>query len=201
MSECTCHNASANALAAEGNGDLPFAAIELRRVNALAAMLPAAASGAADVEEHILVTQDGDALVARSSVDASGEGTVTLRGTIGPVPVALTITIGYSKGKAVVTLELSEPLVFQHSWTFEVGAGVALDPHAQVSAAAAAADAALRLNWRCVLRCGGLAIMRVLVQCIPALAGGPAAYVACVTKRVGAGSAAEIAMCVARRCT
>jgi hypothetical protein len=68
------------------------------------------------------------------------------------------------------------------------------------ASAGASASMAMGLNWWCVLRCGGVQILGTLAACLPALVGGPKAYIACVVGKVGMGDAAAIARCVADKC-
>jgi len=65
------------------------------------------------------------------------------------------------------------------------------------AALAAAAPAAGGLDWRYVLKCGGTAILGLLIKCLPPLITvRPPAFIACVT--AGAGKAAAgTAACVA----
>ena len=62
---------------------------------------------------------------------------------------------------------------------------------------AAASAAAGGLDWRYVLKCGGTAILGLLIKCLPPLITvRPPAFIACVT--AGAGKAAAgTAACVA----
>jgi len=180
---------------------MEFTTIDVNRLVTLSNALAPAAAGASNVQENVLIAASGDALVSRSFVDASGKGAVEIRGSIGIIPVVAKFEVSFSGEQQVaVTLDVSQPLPFKHTWTFNVGASsVALDPNTQLSGASAAGVSAAGISWWCVLKCGGLSILGTLLACLPAFAGGPAGYIACVVGKLGA-TAGGVAACIATDC-
>jgi hypothetical protein len=178
-------------------------------VNALAARVPATAQAASQVQTYFHFDQEGRVLAAATSA-VGGEGDTTIRGNLGPFPFELHVHLQLQNDVIQLTLELSKPIhVGPYTWQFKLH-GLTRDAQGQiVGATSVEVDPdfdpsivdAQGLNWWCVLKCGGLQILPTLALCLPTLAGGPAAYVACVVAKVGAADAAGIAKCVAEKCT
>jgi len=164
----------------------------------------AGAAGVAPTPEATVhVTPEGDALVTTSFADGSS-GDIVVRGTIAGIPYELHIKVALEGSQVAVTLHLTKPIeIGPYTWRFDLG-GVVKNSGGQIIAASSIAPASdfqpMGINWWCAVKCGGAAILPVLIACLPAMTGGPAAYVACVTGKLGAGSAAEIAMCIAQKC-
>ena len=132
-----------------------------------------------------------------------------LTGAIGGIPVQLELSgeLDIEAHKIRVGLRMLKPFQSQkYTWTFNLGGLRRLENGAYFATSVTLDEAntselsALGLDWWCVARCGGTAILGILIRCLPSLAGGPAAYVACVTAQAGSG-AAGIAACIASRCT
>jgi hypothetical protein len=155
------------------------------------------------VLNQVHVTADGGVLTT-SSFASGGEGDVVLRGTIGPFSYELHLKVAMNDGVITVTVEMTKPFkAGPFEWKFNLG-GIVRDAKGQIigaSGVTAAPDmvAVAGLDWWCALRCGGLAILGILVRCLPALTGGIPGYVACVTSQAGSG-AAGIAVCIATKC-
>jgi hypothetical protein len=202
-----------------GGGHLGFCSFDASRVaslvqgaqGALASHSPRAAraaGGSPAGATQLHVAPGGDGLLVTTAAAAGDTGVIVLRGHIGPFPYELRLQIVAGDGTVTVTAELVKPFAagpFQ--WTFEL-TGIVRDASSQIVGAsdvvpidtvAPPGGAAAGLNWLCVLRCGGTAILGVLVKCLPSLVGGPGAYIACVTSSAG-GAAAGIAACIATKC-
>ena len=192
-----------------------LAEASLTSASAAAQAAVAAARSAAAGGEGPLVRQvhllDGGSLLVSSAYAEGNAGDVVLRGSIGPIPYEIHVRFEMEDGVVVVTITVRKPIelgpfvlrfrlrgIRRDDRGNIVGASdVAADPDAP--GLTASSVAALGLNWWCVLRCGGVAILAILVRCLPALAGGVPGYVACVTSQAGAG-AAGIAACIAKKC-
>jgi len=170
----------------------------------------------ADVLQKFHFTADGGQLISASSINPDGKSlTVDLQGTSSLLPHRsnLTIAVDTDNKKINATLHLEEPVPLDLNWTFSMAgvirnqsreiigmSNLELDPETSTAGLSAQGVGTLGISWWCVLRCGGLSILGVLLRCVPAFfAGGPAGFVACVVGQAG-GAAAGIAVCVARRC-
>lgn len=176
-----------------------------------AAAAPSTASFAAGldkgIETQLHITPEGDALVS-SSFASGNEGDIVLRGMIGAIPYEIHLKVSLDGSTIVVTLQVTKPIPLgPFTWRFNLGGIVTNDTGDIIGATSVAlidtdipaTAAGGGFNWWCVLKCGGTGILPVLLMCLPALAGGPAAFVSCVVAKVG-GSAAGIAVCVAQKC-
>lgn len=158
------------------------------------------------IQTYIHVTPDGDTLVT-SSFSKGNNGDIVLRGNIGPFPYEIHINVVLKEETIEVKLEMIKPFkVGPFTWHFNLGGIIRNKDKEIIGAATITLDKTdgiepLGLRWWCVLKCGGVTIAPTLVLCLPSLAGGPAAYVACVVAKVGLGDAAKIAQCVAEKCT
>ena len=158
---------------------------------------------------QIHLTPDGDALTTSASA-VGGEGSVALHGALGPIPFDFTLNMKLEDTKITVTFDMNKPIDMPpYTWTFELhGAAkeggkviracdVRLVPETtpafleKDSPQARAARPVL-----CILKCAGFAILPILIKCLPSLAGGPPAFIACVVAAAGP-AAAGIAACVA----
>jgi len=167
-----------------------------------------AATAGQGAKTQIHVPTEGGLLVS-SSYASGNEGTVVLRGHIGPFPYELHLKLKLENQKVFVELTLTKPFAYGPvKWEFDLGgvtfnsAGTEIIGATSITPSAsmpAAQVGALGLNWWCVLRCGGLTILGILVKCLPALGGGIPGYIACVTAQAGSG-AAGIAVCIAKKC-
>jgi hypothetical protein len=147
-------------------------------------------------------------VLVSSGFAAGGDGEIVLRGNIGPFPYELHLKCTVQETTITVTLELFKP--FQagpFEWKFGLG-GILHDAAGNIIGATsvvpapsmkAFAPATHGLNWWCVLQCGGVTILGILIKCLPSLIGGVPSYIACVTSEAGSG-AAGIAACIASKC-
>jgi hypothetical protein len=218
-SPCDCANAQEVLPAVATVDMLQFTHFQSTSQKALGAAFPPAAAAFAAAgaygaaaqapAEQLHITPTGGLLVSTSHA-SNNQGQVVLVGSIGPLPYELHLTVKLEDLVITVTLELKKPIPLgPFTWTYRLG-GVTRGSQGQFLAAttvvpldlnlAAAAPAAGGLDWWCVLKCGGTAILGLLIKCLPALiAGGPPGFIACVTAGAGAG-AAGIAACVAQNC-
>jgi hypothetical protein len=140
---------------------------------------------------------------------SDNEGYLVLTGVIGPFPYEIHLSVALEGTTVAVTIELKKPIPLgPYTWKFALGGAVTGSNGELVAATSvspvdlvipAAAAASLALDWGCVLRCGGTAILGILLKCLPSLTGGPSSYIACVTASAGGGAAA-IAACIAQKC-
>jgi hypothetical protein len=183
----------------------------------------AAATGkgqSAEVSDEQVFTQfhiiaDGD-LLASSGTATDTAGDVVLHGSIAGIPYELHVNVALDLQDRVVTLtlELTKPIhLGPFVWRFKLG-GVILNAQGEIIGATsltpdfdlntsnvpAESVALFGLSWWCVLKCGGLTFLPILLSCLPAIfSGGPAAFIACVVAKLGQG-AAGVAACVAQKC-
>jgi hypothetical protein len=159
------------------------------------------AAGQRVLTEQFHLTSRGDKLLTVQSIDESGVGHVALRGDVDTLPQDFALDIRYDETTriATVTLRYQEPVTFQHTWDFTlIGSTFVLSPRTSVRSLAGL-PALAGLNWWCVLRCGGIGILGILIRCAPSIFQGPAAFVECVVQAAGE-AAAGIAVCVATEC-
>ncbi len=171
------------------------------------AQLTARAIAGSTTQVHL--TPGGGLLATHVSTLANGQGcTVHFEGSIGPIPYKgdITVEIDVGKHEIRVKLHLDLPFPFDHEWIYKMhglaqipGGGLAVSSLSLDTSRMAAVSINPSLNWWCVLKCGGLGILGILIKCLPSLTGGIPAYVACVTSQAGAG-AAGIAVCIAQKC-
>jgi len=179
--------------------------LQLHSANlATCATLARASVPAGNQQMHLM--SDGSFLVSSSHADAEN-GSVVLTGSIGPLPYEIHLTIHLEASVVTVTVQLIKPIpIGPFTWTYHLG-GLPVGPNGGLTSASITVQdvksppgvAATGLNWLCFLKCGGATILSLLLKCLPSLAGGTAAFVACVTAGGGAG-AAEIAVCIATKC-
>jgi hypothetical protein len=155
----------------------------------------------------IHTTEGGGTFLATSSI-ADLRGDVTLTGSIGPLPVELhlTIKVDPAAGTVSVTLEVDKPIQLgPFTWIFKLG-GTAKDAKGNLIGAQsitlspdtpAFEATGIGSHFLCFLKCAGLAIVPILLECLPSLVGGPQGFIACVVGKAGSG-AASIAACVAK---
>lgn len=185
-----------------------------------ASMLSAQMSGGASVAgerphgddvaalSQIHLPDSADSFLVTAAASSESTGDIVLRGQIGPLPFELHLRISLEHEVITVTADLIKPFrAGPFEWKFKLN-GIVRDKSGAITGAMSVAPlestmpesvASLGLNWWCVLRCGGLALLPILVACLPSLGGGIGAYVACVTAKAGA-AAAAIAKCIATKC-
>ena len=157
---------------------------------------------------HLHVTPEGGLLVSNGFA-SSNEGHVVLVGSIGLLPYEFHLNFKLEGVLVTVTIELKKPIPLgPFTWTFRLG-GVAMNAAGQVQSAAtvtvedldmsAAAAAPHGIDWLCILKCSGSAIIGILIKCLPTLVSGGPAFVACLTASAGPG-AAGIITCVVQKC-
>jgi hypothetical protein len=163
---------------------------------------------APEVANQVHLTAAGDVLTTSASA-VDGEGKVVLHGSIGPIPYDFSLKIGVKDIKIEVEFDVNKPIDMPpYTWTFVLG-GVKKDSAGAVIGArdirldheaspaflqAGEPKAAAARPVLCILKCGGLAILPILLKCLPTLVGGPQAFIACVIASAGEGAAA-IAAC------
>jgi hypothetical protein len=162
---------------------------------------------AADVAvlSAVHTTSDGGVFLSTSSIGPL-QGDISLAGTIGPFPVELHLAVKLDGDSITVTLEVDKPIhLGPFTWTFKLG-GVTRDARGNIVSAQtitlspdtpAFEAAGFGSHFLCILKCAGLAILPILIECLPSLAGGPQGFIACVVARAGTGAAA-IAACFAK---
>ena len=208
--DCQCSAGHANqpkliSLNARNLSDLSTLAnqrlVDASRALAAARSNPRNAASAPD--NHFHLTEAGDALATTSFAEGLGGDTV-VRGTIAGLPYELHISVALEGSQVSVTLHLTKPIELgPYTWRFDLG-GIVRGANSEIvgaSSLALAADSQMMgIGWWCAVKCGGLTLLPTLIACLPALSGGPAAYVACVIGKLGAGGAASIALCIAKSC-
>lgn len=167
----------------------------------------AAEVGSAPVSS-VHVTAGGDAMVS-SCTTAGNEGDVVLRGTIAAFACALHLHVQLAGSLVSLELSVTQPMALGPiAWRFELLGPVSDTAGNIVSASgvaaaigdsagnAAAGHSTIREThlpaWRFLHRVGDLALP-TLVQCLPSLAAGADAYVACVVARLGSHDSAAMA--------
>jgi hypothetical protein len=149
--------------------------------------------------------------LSTSASSVGGDGSVALHGALGPIPYEFTLKLKLDITQISVTFDMNKPIDMPpYTWTFALG-GVRKDATGAVIGAGdvtlvpeatpafyvvGTPQAAAPRPFLCILKCAGIAILPVLIKCLPSLAGGPPAYVACVVASAGE-AAAGIAACVA----
>lgn len=185
---CNCNNP---------NGSLiKFHSVRLdSRSSAFANSLSALASNSKSVET--LFVSDGIDRIHTLNYSSGEQGNVSIKGNIGLLPFEGNVSISLKGGVISLTIELTSPFkIGPLTWEFNVAGDkliLAATPEPQ-------GMTAMGLSVGCVIKCAGLAILPTLLACLPALAGGPPAYVACVTSKIGTADAAAIAACIAEKC-
>ncbi len=195
-----------------GHGTRPDLArvvtIDAASLAALTARVAGSAAQAAagqPVTTQVHLTADGGRFVSASHLAADGNaGTVHLQGNIGPVPfdLDLTATLDLAARSVSAKLHVAQPIPFDHQWTYQMEGGHATAAGLFVTSLEPATTSTLAApnpHWWCVANCGGTAILGLLLGCLPALAGGGAGYIACVTAKSGA-AAAGVASCIVDGC-
>lgn len=128
--------------------------------------------------------------------DSTGALTGIVADNIGfqdPMPES---TVGLPEGRFAVTLNMSEPLQASVRFVFDVNANAVT----LVSTERLAAPEGLDFGtiW-CVTKNGGSAILPVLITSLPALVGGPAAFLAAVVAKLP-GALINTAQAVIQKC-
>lgn len=147
------------------------------------------------------VTADGGVLHT-SAMSSGNEGHVVLRGVVGPFPYEIHLWVRMEGPTIVVTIDVEKPINLDpFTYRFDL-LGIVRSEGGIIGANDIKPSidiAPMGLDWWCVAKCGGVGILGTLVKCLPSLAGGPPAYVACVTGSAGS-AAAGIAICIAKDC-
>lgn len=158
-----------------------------------------------DSQSAIHTTADGGVFLTTSSLGKL-QGDISLAGTIGPLPVELHLSVKVDGDAITVTLELDKPIhLGPYTWTFKLGGivrdaqgaiigaqSVSLSPETPAFKAAGAGS-----HFLCILKCAGLAVLPILIGCLPSLSGGLQGFIACVVGKAGT-AAASIAACVGK---
>lgn len=163
----------------------------------------AAAAGAGAVHTQLHVMPGGGQLITSAAV-AGNEVKVPLQGSIGGIPfdLELLFTLDLGQKQIRVKLTVREPIAFEHEWIYNLGTVLPTANGVMASGlqlAPATSVAGHGIDFLCILKCGGLKLLPILITCLPALAGGVPGFVACVAGRAGA-AAADIAVCIAQDC-
>jgi len=168
---------------------------------------PGVAASGLKVASAVHTTSEGGVFVSTGSIGPL-QGDVTLSGTLGPFPVELHLTVKLDNETETVTvsLEVVKPIhLGPFNWVFKLG-GVTKDAQGKIIGAQAVTLSAdtpafpqsqLGSHVLCFLKCAGLAIAPILIECLGSLTGGPQGFIACVVAKAGSGAAA-IAACVAK---
>ena len=151
---------------------------------------------------QIHITPQGGTLISAPAI-GDGKNTVPLSGAIGGVPYALTLifTLDLPNKQITVELDVTEPINFEHTWTFNLNGFTAIPGGAPGAATASgielatpfpltkdASAAAKGVDFLCIIGCGGSeALLPILLQCLPSLIGGTPAYLACLATQAARG--------------
>lgn len=159
---------------------------------------------------HML--DDGSQLVSTSHSHGE-EGHVSFAGYVGALLVEGSLKLSYESEppRIVVEFMLRKPIQLGPAvWAYRFQAPFPSTTGEIIGASSITPGdtplnirnpGAVGLDLSCVVfRCAGRKILGTLAQCLPALAGGPKAYIACVIAKTSLGDAAEIAKCVAENC-
>jgi hypothetical protein len=157
-------------------------------------------------ENTVVHTTSGGGVFLTTSSAGGLQGDVTLTGSIGPLPVELHMTVRVDPAAATVTvtLELIKPIHLPpYTWTFKLG-GVARDANKNLIGAQsltlspdtpAFEAAGIGSHFLCFLKCAGLAILPILIECLPSFATGPQGFIACVVAKAGSCAASIRGVC------
>jgi hypothetical protein len=186
--ECSCKHKPAT----EATSFVSFPVSSITGVATRAQAL--APPGTANAQQVVHIAASGDQILSSTSISAAGQGTVEISGHIGLISVDGKITVAATPSQITLTIEFRQPLPFgPQTWQFDVSGN-----SMHVSSPPATAQLlATNFNFGCILQCAGTSILPTLLQCLPSLLGGPAAFVSCVVAQLGA-SAGPIAMCIAQ---
>ncbi|MGH7140585.1 MAG: hypothetical protein ACREHD_33045 [Pirellulales bacterium] len=118
--------------------------------------------------------------------------TLHLQGTIGAIPYDfdLTFALDLSNDQLVVTLDVSQPVAYQGSWTFQLhpwplaAGGPAGTPKRYGSASLVGASLPeLGGVIGCVIKCLGPQVIVIVLECLPSLLTGKEAFLACLVQQ------------------
>jgi hypothetical protein len=192
----------------QGPGPIPFSGMTTLSLSSLqsagsAIMAAAQAPAGAVALSHMHVTATGGQLYS-TAVVTGDQIRIPLRGSIFGIPydLELLITLDLKGGQVKVKLVVREPIKFEHEWVFKLRDLVAVGGGffaSGIELELAASVAAKGIDFLCIIKCGGMKILPVLLECLPTLIGGPQAYLACVAAKAGT-IAAQIAECIATNC-
>lgn len=186
---------------AQSVGDIPFRAIS---EHALAAVQQSPRMAAA---QHRQFLQVSPAEIVATGITGATPDSVTLHleGTIGAVPYDfdLTFALDLPNEQLVVTLDVSQPVAYQGSWTFKLHplslAGASAASTLPVRYASASLVNASLHDFGgvigCVVKCLGPQVIAVVLECLPALISGKGAFLACLVQQAQA-SLPNVVQCI-----
>jgi hypothetical protein len=164
-----------------------------------------------DVAATIHIMPQGGQLLTSATI-SDGKVVIPLSGSVAGIPYKLTITITLDLADKQITVELDieEPLKFDHTWVFNLtglipigggskGAAIAKGLELAAPTNKDASVAAKGIDFLCIIGCGGGELIPILIKCLPSLALGTHAYLACLAAEAP-GAAANIVQCIATKC-
>jgi hypothetical protein len=173
------------------------------------AALTASSLADVDARSELHVSTSGDVLISFSEIANNGlEFAVVLSGVVGPIPVQLSVRgrLDVDARAVEIGMKLLKPFeTKEYVWKYALegmkplgGGGFAV-ANVRLDVGNTLPLQTGNIDYWCILRCGALGILPILLKCLPAFSLGPQAYVACVVADAG-GAAAGIAACVAEKC-
>jgi hypothetical protein len=173
---------------------LPAASINLALAHTLASAMMARTAGEGASIQQLHVMHSGDVIASSMTIFPKGKLTINFAGTVGLIPVALDVTVEATDKTVAVTIELTKPIkVGPKTWIYNTAAGgLTLESAPDLSDQHALGG----IPFMCILKCGATSILPILLQCLPSISGGPAAFIACVVAQGGQG-VTQIAACIA----
>jgi hypothetical protein len=162
------------------------------------------------VREELHVLRDDGLVVTRSSTVDDRNGTTYLSGLVETVPFYLESQLHLTKPEwpllvcqAKVLLDMTDPVSLKHEWDFQIDSNsvTQLGSKSVTQASASQPPSSSGLDYWCVGRCGGKAILKCLLGCLPTLIGDPTGvlYHGCVLACAG-GSWLSVVDCVLDNC-
>ncbi len=162
------------------------------------------------VREELHVLRDDGLVVTRSSKVEGRDGTTYLSGLVETVPFYLESQLHLTEPegplrvcRAHVSLDMRAPVSLQHEWHFQIDSNsvTQLESNSVTQASASQPPSSTGLDYWCVGRCGGKAILKCLLGCLPTLIADPTGvlYHTCVLACAG-GSWTSIVDCVLDNC-
>jgi hypothetical protein len=140
--------------------------------------------------QHRQFFQVSPAEIVATGVTGATPDSVTLHleGTLGAIPYNfdLTFALDLPKEELVVTLDVSQPVAYQGSWTFKLHPlplGTAAPTHYASASLVTASLPELGGVIGCVIKCLGPQVIAIVLKCLPSLIGGKGAFLACLVQQ------------------
>lgn len=208
MTACRCHEQTEQAPTIHSISWDHLVSLSNRNVSLLSQQGISITAPQTSSVSQLHIGPDGGFFLTTPSV-SDLQGSVVLSGTIGSFPVELRITVQLANDTVTVTLEVDKPIKLgPFTWTHKLG-GIARDGKQTIVGAQSISlspeteafpAAGFGSHLLCILKCAGLAILPILVSCLPSFATGPQAFIACVIGKAGT-AAAAIATCFVKCAT